>query len=112
MHTMQRNYAFLTLLLMLAVLMGSLGGVSSSARTSGADEPASGGRPITPAGSLVQDVNTRQPAAGSLPVDFVRSPDQMGPDGGGRYLIMVIFASRRRHTRLVSDWSSDVCSSD
>src|SRR5262249_56190190 len=22
------------------------------------------------------------------------------------------FASRRRHTRLVSDWSSDVCSSD
>src|ERR1019366_9981298 len=24
----------------------------------------------------------------------------------------VIFASRRRHTTLVSDWSSDVCSSD
>src|ERR1019366_10426307 len=23
-----------------------------------------------------------------------------------------IFSSRRRHTRLVSDWSSDVCSSD
>src|SRR5258705_7976975 len=89
MHTMQRNYAFLTLLLMLAVLMGSLGGVSSSARKSGADEPASGGRPITPAGSLVQDVSTRQPAVGSLPVDFVRSPDQMGPDGGGRYLIAV-----------------------
>src|SRR5262249_59840817 len=26
--------------------------------------------------------------------------------------IVVFFASRRRHTRLVSDWSSDVCSSD
>ena len=24
----------------------------------------------------------------------------------------VFFTSRRRHTRLVSDWSSDVCSSD
>jgi DNA-binding beta-propeller fold protein YncE len=89
MHAMQRNYAFLILLLMLAVLMGSLGGLPSSARKSGADGPASGGRPITPAGSLVQDVSTRQPAVGSLPVDFVRSPDQMGPDGGGRYLIAV-----------------------
>src|SRR5262249_47170143 len=26
--------------------------------------------------------------------------------------LKVIFSSRRRHTRLVSDWSSDVCSSD
>src|SRR5262249_57263333 len=26
--------------------------------------------------------------------------------------LLVFFASRRRHTRLVSDWSSDVCSSD
>src|SRR5258706_11877307 len=25
---------------------------------------------------------------------------------------VVFFSSRRRHTRLVSDWSSDVCSSD
>src|SRR5258706_9088930 len=24
----------------------------------------------------------------------------------------ILFSSRRRHTRLVSDWSSDVCSSD
>src|SRR5258706_7875310 len=31
------------------------------------------------------------------------------------YVILVFFfffSSRRRHTRLVSDWSSDVCSSD
>src|SRR5258706_14042436 len=27
-------------------------------------------------------------------------------------VIFVFFSSRRRHTRLVSDWSSDVCSSD
>src|SRR3989339_1467969 len=25
---------------------------------------------------------------------------------------VTVFSSRRRHTRLVSDWSSDVCSSD
>src|SRR5215213_11457852 len=28
------------------------------------------------------------------------------------YFIFFFFSSRRRHTRLVSDWSSDVCSSD
>src|SRR3989339_1952942 len=28
------------------------------------------------------------------------------------YNLPGIFSSRRRHTRLVSDWSSDVCSSD
>src|SRR5262249_56800337 len=29
-----------------------------------------------------------------------------------RLLVIFFFSSRRRHTRLVSDWSSDVCSSD
>src|SRR5262249_58601205 len=28
------------------------------------------------------------------------------------YFYFFFFSSRRRHTRLVSDWSSDVCSSD
>src|SRR5258706_8021374 len=28
------------------------------------------------------------------------------------YWLYFFFSSRRRHTRLVSDWSSDVCSSD
>src|SRR5262249_59982965 len=32
--------------------------------------------------------------------------------GGGPRLRCFFFSSRRRHTRLVSDWSSDVCSSD
>src|SRR5258706_514750 len=30
----------------------------------------------------------------------------------GRFRVFFFFSSRRRHTRLVSDWSSDVCSSD
>src|ERR1019366_2210495 len=35
------------------------------------------------------------------------------PDGGyPEELRVVVFPSRSRHTRLVSDWSSDVCSSD
>src|SRR5437016_13633730 len=29
-----------------------------------------------------------------------------------RRIDLFFFSSRRRHTRLVSDWSSDVCSSD
>ena len=28
------------------------------------------------------------------------------------FILFFFFSSRRRHTRLVSDWSSDVCSSD
>ena len=44
---------------------------------------------ITPAGSLVIDAATQNPAVGSLPVAFVRSPDHAAKDGGGRYLIAV-----------------------
>jgi YVTN family beta-propeller protein len=51
--------------------------------------PASGGRPITPAGSIVLDATTGTAAVGSLPVAFVRSPDHAAKDGGGRYLISV-----------------------
>src|SRR5256885_5282291 len=29
-----------------------------------------------------------------------------------RYILFFFFSSRRRHTRLQGDWSSDVCSSD
>ena len=45
--------------------------------------------PITPAGSLLRDTTTQLPAVGALTVDFVRSPDQSGPGGKGRYLIAV-----------------------
>src|SRR5258706_12065736 len=34
----------------------------------------------------------------------------MRPTSSGTFVFF--FSSRRRHTRLVSDWSSDVCSSD
>src|SRR5690606_41042728 len=30
----------------------------------------------------------------------------------GYFFLMLFFSSRRRHTRLSRDWSSDVCSSD
>jgi YVTN family beta-propeller protein len=83
MNPRQSAYA---LLLTICLLFGLVGGVSSSAEP---DEPASQGRPITPAGSLVQDLTTRQVAVGALPVDLVRSPDKLGPGGEGRFLLAV-----------------------
>ena len=77
------TYTLLALLLFASLIFGN---ISSSA---GPDEPASQGRPITPAGILVQDLTTRQVAVGALPVDFVRSPDKLGPGGAGRFLIAV-----------------------
>jgi DNA-binding beta-propeller fold protein YncE len=73
------------------VLVAALvaGMFASAARVQQKNDPASEGRPITPAGSLVIDWTTRQPAVGALPVDFVRSPDRTGPDNRGRYLIAV-----------------------
>src|SRR5262245_35088209 len=52
-------------------------------------QPASEGRPITPAGILLTDATTRLAAVTPLTVDFVRTPDKSGPDGKGRYLIAV-----------------------
>ncbi len=86
MNPRHRDYTLLAILLITCLLFGSFGGVSSSA---GPDEPASEGRPITPAGSLVQDLTTRLPAVGALPVNLVRSPDKLGPGGEGRFLIAV-----------------------
>lgn len=53
------------------------------------NQPASEGRPITPAGILLTDATTRSAAVAPLTVDFVRSPDKSGPDGKGRYLIAI-----------------------
>ena len=58
-------------------------------QTTVANQPASEGRPISPAGSLIPDATTGNPAVGSLPVSFVRSPDHSAKDGGGRFLIAV-----------------------
>ncbi len=77
------------IMLTVCLVVGSLGGVSSSAIQDEPASQASQGRPITPAGALVRDLTTRQPAVGALPVDLVRSPDKLGPGGAGRYLISV-----------------------
>src|SRR5204863_6840896 len=74
-----RSVAYILLALLLSVNL----------LPSSAHEPASAARPITPVGSLVQDVTTRHAAVGALTVDFVRSPDKSGPDGAGRFLIAV-----------------------
>ena len=86
MNPRHRTYTLFVFSLTTCLVFGSFVGVSSSA---GPDEPASEGRIITPAGSLVQDITTRQPAVGALPVDLVRSPDKSGPGGEGRFLIAV-----------------------
>ena len=69
--------------------VATVGMLTSAADITVKNQPASEGRVITPAGELVMDATTRQPAVGSLPVAFVRSPDGAGPNGQGRYLIAV-----------------------
>jgi YVTN family beta-propeller protein len=71
------------------LVLTSIGIFTTSADINVTNQPASEGRPITPAGSLVRDATTRQPAIGALPVDFVRSPDRDGADKKGRYLLAV-----------------------
>lgn len=56
---------------------------------SGQREPAGEGRPITPAGTLVTDTGSRLPAVGAMPMTMLRSPDKLGHDGKGRYLLVV-----------------------
>ena len=84
-----RRIVILGLTSLLPALILVAGMFASSARVRQKNEPASEGQPITPAGSLLIDSTTRQPAVGSLPVDFVRSPDHTGPEGKGRYLVAV-----------------------
>jgi hypothetical protein len=54
----------------------------------GQQEPAGEGRVITPAGTLVTDAATRLPAVGAMPMAMLRSPDALGRDGKGRYLLV------------------------
>jgi YVTN family beta-propeller protein len=92
MNSIRPNTAFV--LLRSAVAFGlavvvSFATLPATAYIGVSQSPASQGRPLTPAGTLVRDNTTRQIAVGALPVDFVRSPDRDGPDGRGRYLIAV-----------------------
>ena len=52
-------------------------------------EPASEGRLITPAGTLVIDAGTHMPAVGAMPMAMLRSPDAQGQGSKGRYLLVV-----------------------
>src|SRR5215212_5255552 len=72
-----------------ALAAAALGLVNSSADITVRNQPASEGRRITPAGSLVKDLTTGLPAVVPLPVNFVRSPDRAGPGGAGRFLVVV-----------------------
>jgi YVTN family beta-propeller protein len=74
---------------LIVILMAAVVLRGSAASVAIQNKFASEGRPITPAGSLVMDAGTRQPAVGALPIAFVRSPDNTGPNGLGRYLIAV-----------------------
>ena len=87
----QRNLSTRALVLAAAVVLAAaaLGLVNSSADITVKNQPASEGRRITPAGSLLKDSTTGLPAVISLPVNFVRSPDRLGPGGGGRFLVVV-----------------------
>jgi YVTN family beta-propeller protein len=67
----------------LVICLGSCGAAL------GQQEPASEGRPITPAGTLVIDAATHLPAVGAMPMAMLRSPDAFGPGGKGRYLLVV-----------------------
>ncbi|HXG90851.1 MAG TPA: bifunctional YncE family protein/alkaline phosphatase family protein, partial [Blastocatellia bacterium] len=86
---LRRSPFIISLALAIIFALASLKLSPTEADITVANQPASEGRPITPAGALVFDMTTRQPAVGSLPVDFVRSPDSNGADGKGRYLIAV-----------------------
>ena len=89
MHKSHSGTTLIAIIVGLAILLGLTNNLTSSAPGTNQNEPASEGARITPAGSLVMDVTTEHPAVGSLPVNFVRSPDHDGVGGDGRYLIAV-----------------------
>src|SRR5258705_4051426 len=43
---------------------------------------------------------------------YARTTSGLLHNGANRRFVLFFFSSRRRHTRCLSDWSSDVCSSD
>ncbi|HET8925322.1 MAG TPA: alkaline phosphatase family protein [Candidatus Acidoferrum sp.] len=67
----------------LAICLGLCGSVRAQ------QEPAGEGRVITPTGTLVVDATTHLPAVGAMPMAIVRSPDTLGRNGKGRYLLAV-----------------------
>ncbi|MEZ5428936.1 MAG: bifunctional YncE family protein/alkaline phosphatase family protein [Pyrinomonadaceae bacterium] len=71
------------------VLFFLISGGSRGGLTRAAEDNSLQSREIHPAGKLLIDAETKEPAAMPLTFDFVRSPDRNGPDGRGRFLIAV-----------------------
>ena len=63
--------------------------LKSAAQIKIPENVATQGRALTPAGKLIVDAATNLPAVVPLTFDFVRSPDNSGADGKGRFLIAV-----------------------
>ena len=74
------TFRFLAAIFLVVFLTGSI---------QAQQEPAGEGRPITPAGTLVEDAGTSLPAVGAMPMSILRSPDNLGHGGKGRYLLVV-----------------------
>src|SRR6266436_644927 len=89
---LRQALAILIFVCLLIVIMMEKGGITAqrnSVASARPDQPASEGRPITPAGELVVDLTKRSPAVGALTCDFVKSPDTTGTGGRNRYLVAV-----------------------
>ena len=86
-----RRFLFVaaTLAAVTAAVLYFSGTLHSRADTSPLDPETGEGIPTTPAGRLLVDKHTGVPAAVPLTMNFVRTPDDQGPDGQGRYLIAV-----------------------
>ncbi len=71
-----RFFAFSSLIsiIVLSLFLMDKSFYSSAEKEKTNDEPASEGRVITPAGKLVMDATTGQPAVGALTMDFVARP--------------------------------------
>ncbi len=82
-------YAVCLLVLTAAVFFLLSSPKKSSAQVEIAENVPTQGRTLTPAGKLLIDAATNLPAVAPLTVDFVRSPDNAGADGKGRFLIAV-----------------------
>ena len=63
--------------------------LKSAAQTEIPDNAVWQGRTLSPSGTLLTDAGTNTPSVLPLTVDFVRSPDNSGADGRGRFLIAV-----------------------
>ena len=63
-------------------------------------------------GTIRRDVERKGGAGRGVGIQIKWGGGGGGAGGGGGVVVFFFFSSRRRHTRLVRDWSSDVCSSD